>query len=171
MKKHIVLFALAAFVFGGITSCKKDDDSENKPTTPTTPTVPATGKAGKGTGTIEVNSATDTMYAEEVVMPTLNLLGIYCSGTTHSLTIQTGDKGISTATKAYTIQGDYEKLPGTSQVILNYYDSKADKDYYAVGGSVSYIVSGAEKTVKFKDIVFKSEDNQSVTISFEVKLK
>lgn len=175
MKKTVLLFAFSALFLGSMVSCKKDDDKkETTPTTTPTPTPnnPLATVKGKGRADITVGGVKDTMYTMEDITPVLNLFAIYCSGVSSSLHMQTGDNKLPAANKTYNVQGDYEKLPSSQQVILNYYDDKTEKDFYATGGEVSYTLTSTEKIVKFDNITFKSEDNTlTKVISFEVKLK
>ncbi len=174
MKKNLLLFAFSALFLGSLVSCKKDDDKDTTPTTtPTpTPTNPLTTTKGKGRADITVDSAKDTMYSMEDITPVLNLFAIYCSGVSSSLHIQTGDNKLPAASKTYNVQGDYSKMPSSQQVVMNYYDDKTEKDFYATDGTVSYTITSTEKVVKFTNITFESEDRTlSKVISFEVKLK
>ncbi len=174
MKKNLLLFAFSALFLGSLVSCKKDDDKDTTPTTtPTpTPTNPLTTIKGKGRADITVDSVKDTMSSMEDITPVLNLFAIYCSGASSSLHIQTGDNKLPAASKTYTIQGDYSKMPSAQQAIISYYDDKTQKDFYATSGTVSYTITTTEKVVKFDHISFKSEDNTlTKVISFEVKLK
>jgi hypothetical protein len=187
MKKNILALALAGLIIGGVVSCKKDDDKTSSTTSSTSSTAttsttsttsttgnPLTNKECTGTGSITVDNATDTMYTMEKVLTvgTLKSFGLYASGTKNSLTLFTGDTKLPAATKTFDINGDPDKAPAASQVNIEFYDGEAEEDYYATAGSVVYTITATEKTAKFTNVQFKSEDGtKTKTISFTVSLK
>lgn len=177
MKRTTSTILFAALMLAALVSCKKEDDSRETNTTTTTTSSPSTGinplslKACSGKGDISVNNVKDTVTAREAVMPPLNLYGIYCDAGWGSLTMQSGDKKLPSATKTFTVASDPDKLPGATEMVLDYYDENSDIDYYATAGTVMYTISATAKTVKFSNIIFKSESGLTKTISFEVTLK
>ncbi|MES2558961.1 MAG: hypothetical protein V4590_04440 [Bacteroidota bacterium] len=177
MKRTTSTILFAALMLAALVSCKKEDDSKETSTTTTTTSSPSTGinpltlKNCTGKGDIEVNSVKDTIQAREAVMAPLKLFGIYCETGSGSLVLQSGDSKLPGASKTFTVMGDSDKLPGASEMVLQYYDEISGHDYYATSGTVSYIISSTEKTVTFTNIIFKNEAGNTKTISFEVRLK
>jgi hypothetical protein len=181
MKNHFLVLALSGLFIGSIiVSCKKDDDKTDSGTGSTTSTTSTTSpqtnplvtKECSGKGDIEVGSLKDTMYAMESLVPPLKLFAVFSTGRSGSLTMQSGYNKLPETSKVFSVLGDPDKLPGTSQVILSYFDDVTQLDYYAVDGTVTYTISLTEKTVKFNDILFRTADNtMSKNISYEVKLK
>jgi hypothetical protein len=178
MKRTIPALILAGLILAAMTSCQKDDDTKpatgsttSSTSTTTGSTNPLTKKACNGTGTIMVDNVSDTMYAMEALFPPLNLYGIYTSGTTHDISMQSGAKGLPSVNTTFTVAGDPNKIPGAKEMILDYYDDDSETDYYAVSGKVEYTISSSAKKVKFTNIQFKSDAGDSKVISFEVNLK
>lgn len=178
MKNLILVSAFACLFIGNIVSCKKEDDDTNDPGTGTTTSTtstqsnPLVTKECSGEGEVTVDNTKSTMHATESLLPPLKLFAIYSSGETGSITMQTGENKLPASSRIYTVLGDPDKLPGSNQVILNYYNDKNQRSYYAVDGTVTYTISSTEKTLKFNNITFRTIDNEhSTSISYEVKLK
>jgi hypothetical protein len=178
MKRTIPALLFAGLILAALTSCKKEDDSKPSTNTTTSSTSTTSGtanplikKACKGTADIVVDNVTDTVYAMEALFPPLNLYGIYTSGTTFDISLQSGAKVLPSVNTTFTVASDPEKMPGAKEMILSFYDEASETDYYAVSGTIQYTILASAKIVKFSNIQFKSMDGDTKVISFEVSLK
>lgn len=177
MKRTTSTIIFAALMLAALISCKKEEESPETTTTTTTTSSPSTGinpltlRACTGKGDIHMDSISDTITAREAILAPLNLYGIYCDAGKGSLTLQSGDTKLPASNKTFTVADNPNKLPGASQMVLAYYDEQSNFDYYATTGTVSYTITSTGKTVKFSNILFKSDDGLTRTISFEVTLK
>jgi hypothetical protein len=119
-----------------------------------------------------VDGIKDTIYTTEAILaPPLNLFGIYAFKESYDLTLQSGLKGLPKKNTTFTVTSDNTKQPTENEMTLSFYTDSTKMDYYAIGGTVSYIVTTEAKTVRFSNLQFKAENGDTRTISFEVKLK
>ena len=177
MKRTIPALILAGLILAAMTSCKKDDDDKGTGTTTSTTSTTGTNtnplikKAGRGTADIIIDGQADTIMAMEGLFPPLNLYGIYTNAEDFDVTLQSGANALPAKNTTFTVAGDPDKMPDKTEMILSFYDSEAEKDYYAQNGTISYTITATAKIVKFSNIVFKAQSGETKTISFEVALK
>jgi hypothetical protein len=190
MNRNILTLAFAGLMTAGIISCKKEEEGSASITTTTssTATTASTGTTSgtsmpdptlisrkcTGTGNITIDDVTDTMNVRERIIADINKLNfaINARGSKSNLIIYTGDTKLPEVNTTYTVLGDPNKEPATSEVILELYDTDTGKDFYATRGIITYTITPVDKVVQFTNLEFVSGDGANPrTISFNVSLK